>query len=244
MGEPTFTRWGACSFEMLTGQLAFQSDSYEGWFEQHVHVTPPNPSQIRPELAEYPGLDALVLRLMAKERDDRPADVRVFLAELDRVIAAKGTGAASGANQGFGPAGGIAATGDLLGQNRPAGSGLGHATGLKPTIGSLPGGEAARLSKRARLIFRSIGAAVLLVVGGMILALMLRKDDTSTCFQTIAGAAARRRLRLPGRLRKPVAGGRRRRPGRRRGDSRSSPILRFRLRRLRSPFSPRRLLRR
>jgi TPR repeat protein/serine/threonine protein kinase len=77
---------GCMFFEMLTGRLPFKSDSYEGWFEQHVHVTPPAPSSVRPELARYPGLDALVLRLLAKERDNRPANVREFLTQLDRVV--------------------------------------------------------------------------------------------------------------------------------------------------------------
>jgi TPR repeat protein/serine/threonine protein kinase len=77
---------GCMFFEMLTGQLPFHADSYEGWFEQHVHGVAPPPSQIRPELAQYPGLDALVLKLMAKERDDRPANVREFLLAMEQVV--------------------------------------------------------------------------------------------------------------------------------------------------------------
>jgi len=79
---------GCMFFEMLTGQLPFHSDSYEGWFEQHVHANPPAPSSIRPELARFAGLDALVLKLLAKDRDQRPANVDEFLVELDRVISA------------------------------------------------------------------------------------------------------------------------------------------------------------
>ena len=186
---------GCMFFEMLTGQLAFNSDSYEGWFEQHVHAIPPAVSQIRPELAEYPGLDALILRLMAKERDDRPANVKEFLVDLERVIASKGTGPASLTNPGFGPSAGVSTDPaqrgrillDIAAQQGQAG-GLAtgpnpsNLSGLKPTTGIPPGGvagEPPRLSKKARIIFRSIGAAVLLVVAGMILALILRKDDTS-----------------------------------------------------------------
>jgi TPR repeat protein len=192
---------GCMFFEMLTGQLAFQSDSYEGWFEQHVHVIPPAVSQIRPELAEYPGLDTLILRLMAKERDDRPANVKEFLSDLERVIAAKGTGPASLPNPGFGPAKVPAADPSQRGRtlldiaaqhgqvaNIPVPS---NPTGLKPTTGIPPGtvpGEPPRLSKKARLIFRSIGAAVLLAVAGMILALILRKKDTSSADNSSAGS--------------------------------------------------------
>jgi TPR repeat protein/serine/threonine protein kinase len=77
---------GCMFFEMLTGQLPFHANSYEGWFEQHVHGIAPPPSQIRPELAKYPGLDALVLKLMAKEREDRPANVREFLLAMEQVV--------------------------------------------------------------------------------------------------------------------------------------------------------------
>jgi TPR repeat protein/serine/threonine protein kinase len=194
---------GCMFFEMLTGQLAFQSDSYEGWFEQHVHAIPPAVSQIRPELAEYPGLDSLILRLMAKERDDRPANVKEFLADLERVIAAKGTAPINLPNPGFGPAKVAAADPSQRGRNvldiaaqqaqaalLASVPGPSNPTGLKPTTGVPTGvpGEPPRLSKKARLIFRSIGAAVLVAVVGMILALMLRKDDTSSVDHSNTGS--------------------------------------------------------
>ena len=75
---------GCMFFETLTGRLPFFSETYEGWFEQHVHVAPPAPSSVRPELAQYPGLDALVLRMLAKDRENRPATVWEFLTELDK----------------------------------------------------------------------------------------------------------------------------------------------------------------
>lgn len=85
---------GCMFFEMLTGRLPFHSESYEGWFEQHVYSLPPSPSFIRPELARFAGLDALVLELLAKDRQQRPANVDVFIAELDLVIA-QGSGTRS-----------------------------------------------------------------------------------------------------------------------------------------------------
>jgi serine/threonine-protein kinase len=77
---------GCMFFEMLTGRLPFKSDSYEGWFELHVRTNPPPPSSIRPELGDFPGLDALVLKLLEKDRENRPANVAEFLADLNRVI--------------------------------------------------------------------------------------------------------------------------------------------------------------
>lgn len=77
---------GCMFFEMLTGRLPFKSDSYEGWFELHVKTNPTAPSSIRPELGDFPGLDALVLKLLEKERENRPANVAEFLVCLNRVI--------------------------------------------------------------------------------------------------------------------------------------------------------------
>jgi serine/threonine protein kinase/TPR repeat protein len=79
---------GCMFFEMLTGQLPFHADTYEGWFEKHVYATPPSPSYLRPELNNIPGLDKVVLHLLAKEREQRTANVQEFLAELDRVLPA------------------------------------------------------------------------------------------------------------------------------------------------------------
>lgn len=78
---------GCLFFEMLTGQLPFHSDSYEAWFERHVYSLPPSPSYIRPELARFAGLDDLVLQLLAKDREQRPANVDAFLNDLDLVVA-------------------------------------------------------------------------------------------------------------------------------------------------------------
>ena len=71
-------------FEMLTGQTAFKAESFEGWWEQQQNVAADAPSSLRPELANWRGLDALVLRLLAKDRDERPRDA----AELLRLLGA------------------------------------------------------------------------------------------------------------------------------------------------------------
>jgi serine/threonine-protein kinase len=73
---------GGVLFEMLTGQTVFDAENYEGWFYQHLEVPPRLPSSVRPELAEWKSLDALVLRLLAKNRDQRPNDVAEVLSLL------------------------------------------------------------------------------------------------------------------------------------------------------------------
>ena len=76
---------GCMFFEMLTGATPYQGANAAELMKQHLSAPVPVASRMRPELARWIGLDAAVQRLMAKERENRPADVRAFLAELDRV---------------------------------------------------------------------------------------------------------------------------------------------------------------
>jgi eukaryotic-like serine/threonine-protein kinase len=75
---------GGLLHEMLTGQTSFHSHSTEGWMYQHL-TEPVAPSRLRAELALWEGLNALVLRLLAKDREDRPANVAEFVRQLDAV---------------------------------------------------------------------------------------------------------------------------------------------------------------
>jgi serine/threonine protein kinase len=76
---------GGVLYEMLTGRTVFEAESYEGWAEQHKNVPPMPPSNLRPELADWNGLDVLVLRLLAKDREQRPRDVAEVLGLLSAV---------------------------------------------------------------------------------------------------------------------------------------------------------------
>ena len=71
--------------EMLTGQTCFHSHSTEGWMYQHLQEQSLPPSQLRPELANWLGLDDLVLRLLAKDREQRPRDAAELVRILDAV---------------------------------------------------------------------------------------------------------------------------------------------------------------
>ena len=76
---------GGALYEMLTGQTPFHAHNNAGWMYQHLNESPKPPSASRPELAQMPGLDALVLKLLAKKPDDRPASALAFLQELNLV---------------------------------------------------------------------------------------------------------------------------------------------------------------
>jgi len=76
---------GGVLYEMLTGQTPFHAHNSEGWMYQHLHEEPQPPSHLRPELANWRGLDALVLRLLAKDRELRPRDAAEMTVLLDDI---------------------------------------------------------------------------------------------------------------------------------------------------------------
>jgi hypothetical protein len=59
--------------------------------KQHLEETPRPPSESRPELANWTGLDGLAMRLLAKDRNDRPQDDEV-LSLLDAAQSGTGQG--------------------------------------------------------------------------------------------------------------------------------------------------------
>ncbi|MGD0680619.1 MAG: serine/threonine-protein kinase, partial [Terracidiphilus sp.] len=77
---------GGLLYEMLTGRTPFHAENYEGWAEQHKNAAPTPPSNLRQDLANWRGLDALTLRLLAKDRNDRPANVAELLNLIDAVV--------------------------------------------------------------------------------------------------------------------------------------------------------------
>jgi serine/threonine-protein kinase len=77
---------GGVLYEMLTGRCAFNAQNAESWMFQHLHTDPEPPSQLRQELANWEGLDALLLRLLAKDREQRPKDAAELIGLLDAVL--------------------------------------------------------------------------------------------------------------------------------------------------------------
>jgi TPR repeat protein/serine/threonine protein kinase len=87
-GRTDFYSLGCVLFEMLTGRQAFQSDTFEGWYQHHLYDPPPTASTLRPELARIRGIDALLAQLLSKEREHRPYDASAFVAMIDAVTGA------------------------------------------------------------------------------------------------------------------------------------------------------------
>lgn len=84
---------GGVLYEMLTGQKALNAYDYQGWAEQHLTIEPKSPSTVRQDLADWKGLDALVLRMLSKDREQRPknvTEVQSLLALIEYVPPLKG----------------------------------------------------------------------------------------------------------------------------------------------------------
>jgi serine/threonine protein kinase len=77
-GRTDLYELGCVFYEMLTGRTPFHSHNTSGWMKQHLEETPRPPSELRPELADWPGVDGLAMRLLAKNRDDRPQDAELI----------------------------------------------------------------------------------------------------------------------------------------------------------------------
>jgi WD40 repeat protein len=76
---------GGVLYQMLTGRTCFQAQNLEGWMYNHLSTEPQPPSSLRPELNAWPGIDALVIRLLAKDRDHRPRSTAEVIASLDAI---------------------------------------------------------------------------------------------------------------------------------------------------------------
>ncbi|MFD7864565.1 serine/threonine-protein kinase [Streptomyces sp. NPDC059783] len=87
---------GCLLHALLTGVPPFTGTG-TSVLAQHLRNTPRPPSERRAELAGYDGLDALVLRLLAKEPDERPADAAEVSALLKAARAAGAAGTAGAA---------------------------------------------------------------------------------------------------------------------------------------------------
>jgi hypothetical protein len=71
---------GVVLFELLTGQRPFTGDSPFAILKKHCVEEPPPPSRLR--AAVPPELDAIVLRLLSKEPEGRPASAEDLVVEL------------------------------------------------------------------------------------------------------------------------------------------------------------------
>ena len=74
---------GGVLYELLTGQTPFHAVNPEGWMFQHLQGVPHPLSQLRPDVErEHPGLEGIVMRLLAREREQRFPSATALLEAL------------------------------------------------------------------------------------------------------------------------------------------------------------------
>jgi serine/threonine protein kinase len=89
---------GAVFYEMLTRRPAFEGSSPKEIMENILHAEPPPPSKVNPHV---PGaLDAIVSRMLARLPDERFANARIVLRDLQRLEEALGLGPGASAGSG------------------------------------------------------------------------------------------------------------------------------------------------
>jgi serine/threonine-protein kinase len=76
---------GMTLYEMLTGKTAFRAETPQGWMQAHMNEEPAPPSRVNPELPQE--VDRLVMRLLAKDREQRTPSAEELIQELNLVEA-------------------------------------------------------------------------------------------------------------------------------------------------------------
>jgi eukaryotic-like serine/threonine-protein kinase len=74
---------GVVLYEMLTGRVPFEADTPADVSAKHADQLPPHPREVNPEVPE--GMDALVMRLLARDPADRYGSATELIEELRRV---------------------------------------------------------------------------------------------------------------------------------------------------------------
>ena len=77
---------GVIMYEMFTGRVPFEADTYMGVLTQHMFVQPVPPSQVSPAARELGALEEITLVCLAKKPEDRYASMDALSAALDEVM--------------------------------------------------------------------------------------------------------------------------------------------------------------
>jgi len=77
---------GIIIYEMFTGRVPFEADTYMGVLTQHMFVNPVPPSQVAPAARELGALEQITLRCLEKKPEDRYATMEELVGAIDGVV--------------------------------------------------------------------------------------------------------------------------------------------------------------
>ena len=161
---------GVVLFELLTGRPPFKGDSAVAVAYQHVEQIPPTPSSILSDIPD--SLDRVVLKALAKNREDRYPSAAAMLSWATEVLPTSGMGGAQ-----------TAAT-TPMSAVAPRGGGQAMAatsTSLPPVAERADAAEeASKARKRRTVIIASVVAIALLLIAGSVWALTRRAAAPET----------------------------------------------------------------
>ena len=179
---------GVVLFELLTGRPPFKGDSAVAVAYQHVEQIPPTPSSILSDIPD--SLDRVVLKALAKNRDDRYPSATAMLSDLQRVARGLDVGAPpadSWATEVL-PAAGLvgaraaAPTTTSTVSTSAAGTPPTSTSTSLPAVSSDDDGtsNAAAARKRRTAIIATLVAIALLLIGGSVWALSRSAAEPET----------------------------------------------------------------
>lgn len=74
---------GIVMYEMFTGRVPFEADSYMGVLTKHMYMAPAAPSSLSPEIKSLGALEDVILRCLQKRPEARYENLGALLTELD-----------------------------------------------------------------------------------------------------------------------------------------------------------------
>ncbi|MDI4648756.1 AAA family ATPase [Cohnella hashimotonis] len=87
---------GVIFYQMLAGRLPFRGDNRLEWIYRHLAQSPPRIVELQPQVPD--GLEAMIMKLLDKNPDNRYPNAGSLLADLDRMERARDT---FGSGRGF-----------------------------------------------------------------------------------------------------------------------------------------------
>jgi serine/threonine-protein kinase len=77
---------GVIMYEMFTGRVPFEADTYMGVLTKHMFEAPMPPSQVAGPAKELGALEDVTLKALAKRPEDRYASMNALVVDLDRIL--------------------------------------------------------------------------------------------------------------------------------------------------------------
>jgi serine/threonine protein kinase len=83
---------GIIMYEMFTGRVPFEADTYMGVLTQHMFVQPLRPSEVHPAARELGALEEITMVCLAKKPEERYGSMDELVAALDEVVQPRSDG--------------------------------------------------------------------------------------------------------------------------------------------------------